>query len=206
MKAFTLIGLLFFIFSAISQDERYYRKFFTGELIDKSKNTEKYKVTVESPRYEVDLNQDKAMESIRVQKRDGIDFFIIYDQNGYQIFNKKLNSIGLKSKLVKVELKSISPSVNTLILHFYEGAINSTKFESMASLYFVTINKRNIRKIHFSDGPHFFHEKEVGEKYLNRRYTVNTIDYNKDGIREISISYNKIQRIYFYLNNDWIKF
>jgi hypothetical protein len=144
------------------------------------------------------------METIRVEKKDGFDFFLIFDQFGREIFNKRLPAIGANSRLLKVDLKSITKDVNTLILHFYEGAIDSTKFEATAKLFFVTFDKNDLKKIKFFNGPHFFHEKEKGSQYFNRRYSVNTIDYNNDGSREISVSYNKISRIYFYTSTgEW---
>ena len=198
MKALFLILSLFYLNDSWAQDERYYRKIFTGELQDKTKEVFQYKVVVKTPRYEIDLNQDGSFESIRVEKKDGFDFFIIYDEFGREIFNKRLPAIGAKSRLLKVGLKGINKDVNALILHFYEGAIDATKFEAMAKLFFVTFDKKDLKKISFQDGPHFFHEKVKGDQYLNRRYSVNVIDYNGDGSREISVSYNKISRIYFY--------
>ncbi len=204
MKAIALISLFLISFSSLGQDERFYRKIFTGELTDKTQEAIQYKVIVRSPRYEIDLNQDKIMETIRVEKKDGYDFFLIFDQFGREIFNQRLPAIGAKSRLLKIDLKSITKDVNTLILHFYEGAIDSTKFEATAKLFFVTFQKNDLKKIKFFNGPHFFHEKEKGSQYLNRRYTVNTLDYNNDGSREISVSYNKISRIYFYTSSgEW---
>ncbi len=198
MKAFLTIALSILSVLCHAQDERYYRKIFTGELTEKTKELQNYKVTVQSPRYEIDLNQDKIMESIRVEKRDGKDFFFIYNEFGVEIFSKTLPGIGGGSRLIKVDLKSISKNTNALILHFYEGAINASKFEAMAKLYFISIDKNDFKKIGFFKGPHFFYESQKDSSYINRRYTVNAYDYNKDGIRELSINYNKIARIYFY--------
>ena len=198
MKAFFIIALSFFSVVCHAQDERYYRKIFTGELTEKTKELPSYKVSVKSARYEIDLNQDKIMESIRVEKRDGRDFFFIYNEFGVELFSRSLPGIGGGSRLIKVDLKSISKDTNALILHFYEGAINASKFEAMAKLYFISINKKNLKKMGFFKGPHFFYESQKDSSYINRRYTVNAYDYNKDGIRELSINYNKIARIYFY--------
>ena len=205
MKVLLVISILFSAllssFSLYAQDERYYRKIFTGELEDKTKEVFRYKVIVKSPRYEIDLNQDGSLESIRVEKRDGFDFFVVYDEFGKELLNQNLPAIGARSRLLKVDLKGINKKVNSLILHFYEGATEATNFEAMAKLFFVTFEKDDLKKITFQSGPHFFHEKLKGNQYLNRRYSVNLIDYNKDGSREISISYNKISRIYFYGRN-----
>jgi len=206
VKALFVILTFFIGLDSWSQDERYYRKIFTGELEDKTKEVFQYKVIVKSPRYDIDLNQDGIKESVRVEKKDGYDFFLIYDEFGREFFNKRLPAIGAKSRLMKVDLKGINKETNALILHFYEGAIDSSKFEATAKLFFITFDKKDMKKIVFQEGPHFFHEKVKGDQYLNRRYSVNVVDYNGDGTREISVSYNKISRIYFYTKTgNWKK-
>lgn len=200
MKGFLLIALFLFSYNSLAQDERYYRKIFTDELVFKPQEVVDYKVEVETPTYQIDLNGDHFKEGIRVEKKDGIDFIKIYDKYGRKLFEKKLDSIGFQSKLFKIQLRSITKDVNALILHFYEGKIESTKFESSARIFFISFMKSKLEEMHFYKGPHFFHEKEkVDNQYWSRRYSVNTIDYNNDGINEISISYNKISRIFFYI-------
>lgn len=200
MKAFLLVALFVLCHSAFSQDERYYRRIFTEELVKKPQEVIDYKIQVKSPDYKLDLNQDHFAETIRIEKKDGLDFFTVLDQFGQKVFEKKLDSIGRESKLFKIQLKTISKDTNALILHFYEGKIDSTRFESTARIFFISYPKSDFKKMSFYKGPHFFHEKEkVSEQYWTRRYTVNTIDYNNDGVKEISVNYNKISRIYFFL-------
>lgn len=188
-------------FSLYAQDERYYRKIFTGELEDKTTETFQYKIIVKSPRYELDLNQNGTKETIQVSKKDGFDFFTIFDEFGRELLSKRLPSIGARSRLLKVDLKGINKKTNALILHYYEGSTEATNFEATAKLFFITFKKDDLKQIAFQSGPHFFHEKVKGDQYINRRYSVNVVDYNKDGSREISVSYNKISRIYFYGKN-----
>ena len=131
---------------------------------------------------------------------DGEDFFIIRDHFGRTVLEKKLSTIGSNSSIYRVQLKTISHNTDALIVHFYEGSIESTRFEAQARLYFVTIPKRNLKNLHFYQGPHIFHESEkLFDKYFVKRFSVNTLDYNSDGIKEISVSYNSISRIYFYV-------
>ncbi len=202
MKRYLLIFLLTVSTLVSAQDERFYRRIFTNELVDKPSAAEDYKIVVKSPIYQINIDSDKELEGIRVIKKDGLDFIEILSEFGERLFEAKLVGIGKESSLFKIQLKGISKDTNTLILHFYEGKIDSTKFEASARLYFLTYKKNNLKKINMFKGPHFFHEKEkVNEQYWNRRFSVNTIDYNKDGVKEISISYNKINRVYFYLES-----
>jgi len=201
MKGLLLIALSFYLFDASAQDERFYRKIFTGELFQKPQEIEEFKIVVKTPKYKLDLNRDGIEESIVIMKKDGIDFFTILDSFGRLIFEKRLSTMGKGSKLFKMQLKTLSKNTDALILHFYEGATEGTVFEATARLYFLTIDHRNLNKLYFYEGPHFYHEKQMPNgKYFNRRYTVNTLDYNDDGVKEISISYNKISRIFFYVS------
>jgi hypothetical protein len=201
--------LILFVASnfALGQDEQFYRRIFTNELINKPSALIEYKLVVKSPVYQINLDRDKFPEGIRIEKRDGLDFVVVLSRFGEKVFESKLLGIGNKSRIFKIQLKTISKDTNALIIHFYEGKIDSTKFESTARLYFLTFPKNDYKKMVLFKGPHFFHEKEkVSEQYWNRRFSVNTIDYNHDGVKEISISYKKINRVYFYLSKGlWTK-
>jgi hypothetical protein len=201
--------LILFVASnfAFTQDESFYRKIFTNELANKPVEAIDYKVVVKSPVYKINLDKEKQLEGIRIEKRDGIDFIVVLSQFGEKVFEEKLQGIGRKSRIFKLQLKTISDETNALVIHFYEGQIDSTKFESTARIYFLTFPIANYKKMVLFKGPHFFHEKEkVKDQYWSRRFSVNTIDYNKDGIKEISITYKNISRVYFYLNKGlWYK-
>jgi hypothetical protein len=206
MNCFLQVALLFVVVSmgnsVYAQDERFYRKIFTGELFDVEQEKPIYKVVAMSPLYKIDLNRDGVEEGIIIEKKDGMDFLTIIDRFGRPWFNQMLDTMGGRSKIYKIQLKSISKTTDALIVHFYEGHTNATIFEATARLYFVTIDKRDLRTLRMFKGPHMWHEKEmVADKYWNRYYSVNVKDYNGDGRREISVSYNKISRIYFYLED-----
>lgn len=194
---YLIIGNLCF-----AQDERYYRKIFTGELYDKKDEQLNFKIKVATDSYLIDLNRDGKNERIRTLKKDGLDFIEIKDRFGQLILNKKLKAIGGDSTLYKIQLKTISSEADVLILHFYEGATDSTIFEARARVYFVTIQNRDLKRIYMYEGPHIFYEKEMPHgKYGLRYYTVDTFDYNNDDRNEISINYGHIQHIFFYIRN-----
>tara|TARA_B100001971_G_scaffold215195_1_gene260239 strand:+ start:63226 stop:63870 length:645 start_codon:yes stop_codon:yes gene_type:complete len=187
---------------AIAQDERYYRKIFTGELYEKKEEILNYKVSVETDAYLIDLNRDGKKERIKALKKDGLDFIEIRDRFGQNLMTEKLKAVGGESKLYKIQLKTISSETDVLILHYYEGQIDSTIFEGRARVYFLTIQNRDFKRMYFYEGPHIFLEKEmVNNKYALRYYTVDTLDYNNDERNEISINYGHIQHIFFYIRN-----
>jgi hypothetical protein len=201
MKIYLALLLCVFSIASNAQDERYYRSIFTGELFDTKVKPFTHKIEVESAHYMIDLNRDGKSDSLQAVKKDGVDFIRINDEYGRLVFESKLDTKGKASKIFRVSFKAISPDTDVLILHFYEGENDAAIFESSARLYFLTIPKRKLKEISFSKGPFFWSEKErAAGKYWARRYSVSTIDFNKDGIREISVSFNKINRIYFYLS------
>lgn len=201
MKGFCLfLALLMASSLTFAQDERYFRRIYSNELNEKPSTAEKFKIIVKSPAYRIDLNRDGFEEIIRTAKRDGNDYFTIADHFGRVLLEKKLSTIGSGSVVYRVQLKTISPNTDALVVHFYEGMIESTRFEAQARLYFITIPNRELNKMHFFQGPHFFHESEkLFDKYFVRRFSVNTVDYNNDGTKELSVSYNNINRVFLYV-------
>lgn len=198
-----LLAFVLFSLNSFAQDERFYRKIFTGELQYQEKESAIYKLELDSPVYKIDLNRDGISEQVLISHRDGQDFIVVKDFPGNLIFEKGLNTIGHKSRLFKLSLKTISEKTDVLILHYYEGFVDASSFEATARLYFLTIDNRKLKSLSLFRGPHFWHEKEikVSNTYINRNYVVNVVDYNGDGRNEISISFNNIARIYFYLED-----
>ena len=200
--SFLFLSILFKSDPTMAQDERFYRKIFTGNLRPSKSQISQmndFKNVISSSIYKVDLNRDGVDEGIILEKKDGNDYIKIVDNIGRSWFEYRLETLGTESKVYKIMLKSLTKDSDVLIVHFYEGAIESSVFEASARLYFISIDKRDLKSLKIFKGPHYWHEKEVGYKYWNRFYNVNVFDYNKDGRKEISVNYNKIARIYFYL-------
>ncbi len=201
MQSLIVLFLCIMSFNSFSQDERFYRKMFSSKA---SKNIEEFefKIGVASPRYTLDLNRDGLKDSFQTVKKDGVDFIRIMDPFGRVVFEKSLLTKGKKSSIFKAHLKTISKNVDVLILHFYDGYTESSTFEGSARLYFLTIPNRKLNLITMTKGPYFWTERErTAGKYWNKRYTVNVLDYNNDGFKEISVSYNKLSRVYFYISD-----
>lgn len=187
--------------TVLAQDERFYRSMFNGVLKKKISPTP-YKIKVFGPKYMIDLDRDGIEDSFQAVKKDGIDFIRLNNAYGELQFEAQLDTKGHKSSIFKANFMRVNDKVDVLVLHFYEGETQSSTFEGSARLYFVTILNHKLEQVTFTKGPFFWSEKEkTTGQYWNRRYTVNLIDYNKDGQKEISVSYNRISRIYYYVAN-----
>ena len=201
MKAICLLIILVVSSAGYSQDERFYRKMFYGNENHFIENFN-HKISVKSPRYALDLNRDGIEDFFQTVKKDGVDFIRIMDHFGKIVFERSLMTKGNRSRIFKAKLKKISNNVDALILYFYDGHNQAVNFEGSARLYIITIPGRNFSKITLTKGPYFWTEREKASgTYWNRRYSVNIIDYNKDGVREISVNYNKSAKILFYADN-----
>tara|TARA_Y100000768_G_scaffold16170_1_gene11286 strand:- start:4734 stop:5357 length:624 start_codon:yes stop_codon:yes gene_type:complete len=205
MRVVTAFLLCVLCLSVQAQDERYYRSIFSGDLFSSEKEGFYHKIAVRSKKYMLDINRDGKEDAIQTLKRDGVDFFRVLDEYGRVKFESKLNPKGLNSSIFRVSFKAISKTIDVLILHYYEGDTEAAIFEGSARLYFATIINRDLGNIKFQKGPYFWTEREgVVGKYWNRRYIVNTLDYNNDGFREISTTYNKNNRVFMYKDEQWV--
>jgi hypothetical protein len=195
---------------AFGQDERYYRQILTGELPKMNQQIPfKFGATfnVVSPDYKFDLDGDGVEEIIATEKRDGVDWIIIANAQGYVVFRSRLDATGAGSTLYKIRYVNISNTVKALILFFDEGPTHSKKFESTARILVLSYVNNDLKKMALTSGPHIFHEKEAQrEQYFRRDYQVNVYDIDGDGIREIAVQYNHIQRIMKYENGIWNRY
>lgn len=186
----------------LGQDERYYRYILTGELSrfhDEQKEFDRSQFKVRGASYKVDLNGDGVEETLEPQNRDGVNWLEIRDYSKRKVFEAKLVPNGGESSLYKIKLVQISPNVRALILFLDEGFTQGLKFEATARIYVVSFEKNDLGTMKMSEGPSFFHEKEAQrEQYWRRDYNVNIFDIDGDGTREISVMYNRIQRIMKY--------
>ena len=198
-------GLLF------AQDERYFRQIFSGELpkLEESfQSRVKPVMTINGTGHRVDLNRDGIEEIIQPQKRDGVDWIEIKNTSQNTLFEAKLFSMGGASVLYKIRLVDLSPRVRVLIVFLDEGITRGKRLESTARFYVLSFEDNNLTKITLTQGPHFFHEKEAPrDTYWRRNYSVNVYDMDNDGLKEITVQYNHIQRILRYKGSGmWERF
>lgn len=190
------------------QDERYYRQILSGELpklTQEHKELDRHQFTVKGPLYLIDLNGDGIEESIQPQKRDGVDWIEILDASKRTLFAAKLLAMGAGSVLYKVKLISLSSTVKALILFLDEGYTAGLKFESTARIFVISYEGNDLSTMKMALGPHFYHEKQsMRDQYIRRDYQVNVVDFNNDGVKEVAVMFNHIQRIMEYLGNgEW---
>lgn len=189
-------------FSSFAQDERYYRQILGGDLPRLNQETRESPIAqfnVSGSSYKFDLNDDKIEETIEPQKRDGVDWIEIRNSSGSKIFEAKLLAMGANSEIYKIKVVNLSKTLKAMIIFLDEGVIRAKRFESTARIFVVSYENNDLSTMVMTEGPHFFHEKEsTREQYWRRDYMVNIYDIDGDGVREIAIMYNHIQRIMKY--------
>lgn len=197
---------LFLIFllswSASAQDERYYRQILKGDLPSLNqelKEVSEHQFNVKGSSYLVDLNDDGMEETIQPQKRDGVDWIEIRDTSKRKIFEAKLLAMGGESALYKIKMVHISDKTKMLVLFLDEGRTVGRRFESTARIYLLTFDNNDLSTMQITQGPHFFHEKEgQRDQYWRRNYSVEIRDVDNNGVRDVIVQFNHIQRIMLY--------
>lgn len=200
----TLCVITFFLFATLvrAQDERFTRKLLSGDLtrIVAPQSESKYIYKARTPYYEIDINKDHRSESFVVEKKDGEDWIHVYDYSKKKIYSYKLNAGGPESRLYRITSKRLSNQTMVYVLYFFEGVNKHLDFRSQARLYFLTIDNNDLSSIATYKGPAYWEEFKSFKHnhYHQRKYSLSAIDLNKDGVKELSLSYNNIKRVYFY--------
>lgn len=207
--------LLFILFLTsqpiLAQDERYFRQILKGEVSapvvsDRQQDVQDF--VLRGKAYRIDLNSDGIEETIQPMKKDGMDWLEIRNSSENILFSQKLFAAGTDSVLYKIKLAHLSPKIKTLVLYLDEGGVAGKKFEATAKIFLITYENNDLSKMTLTPGPHFFHEKEsTREQYWRRTYQVNIVDTDNDGIRDVAVQYNHIQRIMLYKGKgEWEQF
>ena len=194
--------------SVFAQDERFYRQILNGELPllgSEISEVQEHQFNVKGAAYNVDLNDDGIEEIIQPQKRDGVDWIEIKSSNQSKIFDAKLLAMGGESVIYKAKLAHISLTTKLLMIFLDEGKTAGKRFESTARIYLITFDNNDLSTMRMTVGPHHFHEKErQRDQYWHRDYSVEIRDVDKNGIRDVVVQFNHIQRIMLYKGNgDW---
>jgi len=210
MKYSWLILGLFCSFFSWSQDERYFRQMLSGELPSQNKEFIEIpppKFIVNGPQYQIDLNQDGVEEIIIPQKRDGVDWIEFRNLSQAKVAEFKIFSSGAESNIYKLKLVTISKNAKAIIVFLDEGQTIGQRFESSARLFVLSFENNDLKTLKLTTGPHFFIEREAfRDIYYRRDYVVSVVDFEQDGIKEISVQFNKIQRIMKYLGKgEWLR-
>lgn len=208
-----LFFLLFFVLSGmvLGQDERYYRQILSGDLpalTDPLKMNDRTQFNVNGASYKFDLNGDGLEETLIPQKRDGIDWLEIRSSAGAKLFEAKLLAWGVNSSIYKLKLVHLDSKTKALLIFLDEGLIQAKRAESTARFFVLTFDNNDFSTFALTEGPHIYHEKEQQrEQYWRRDYNVNIYDIDGDGVREIAVQYNHINRIMKYLGKgNWKRY
>lgn len=199
------VGAIFFIlcFGAQAQDERYFRKLFSGELVHKKDNNpyNTTHFTYSSPYYLVDINSDEQKESLAFVKKDGSDFFEIYNGKNELLFSHRLDNHGPGSEIFKIEVKRLSRKTNVILLHYFEGYTNYINYQGTARVYAVTIDNKDLKTLKALKGAIIFDETRLLKgHYHQRNYRAYLEDLDDDGIMELIVKYRNISTVFKYSN------
>lgn len=185
--------------TGFAQDESFYRQIFTGQLKVSQKDQSEFKIVVQSDIYKLDLNSDDEDEGIVFYKKDALDYMAIIKPTGKKLMEYKLPAKAGDGRVDKLYIKSLNATDAVIVVHYYEGAHQGVIFQASARLFFISFNRKKLSDFHVYEGPMYFHELEkTRDQYELRGHTVNVVDLNNDGTKEISVNYNHIDRIYFY--------
>lgn len=202
IQTLCVIGFLQFLGVTQAQDERFTRKLLSGDLtrITPPQSESKYTYKARTPYYEIDLNKDHRSESFVVEKKDGEDWIHVYSYLKKKIYSHKLDAGGPDSRLYRITSKKLSDKVTVYVLHFFEGMNRHLDFRTQARFYFLTIDNNDLSTLATYKGPAYWEEFKSFKHnhYHQRKYELTAVDFNKDGIKELSLSYNDTKRVFFY--------
>lgn len=213
MRFFLFFTLFLTLNPLQAQDERFFRRILSGELIESERPPvfeKTYHFVAQSPLYEIDLNGDKKKEALSYEIKDGEHWINIFSASDGKkiIFQGKMETAGKDASLFKISLRELSSKLKVLILFFYEGNSQYLDFNGTGRVYLITFEKNDLSTLHLSPGPAFFQEKEQRNLgYYQRNYAVEIFDYNKDGVRELTVKHGHISRVMMYLGGGkWKEF
>ena len=187
--------------SAMAQDERFFRQLFSGELIKDHKIIEekKYSHFFHTPYYALDLDRDGKAEHLVFVKKDSEDWIEILNSDKEKIFGYQFENKGYDSELFRIELKTLSANASILLLYYYEGVTKYINFQGTSRIYAITIDNNNLKTLKGFKGPSFFDEQKTFKgHYHKRNYDVYLEDLNADLVKELVIKHNNFSRVFMY--------
>ena len=201
-----LLSLLMIPWQLLGQDERFFRQFISGELVKNQKaldNEEflsaEYKWKTNTPFYRVDMNDDGNYENFLYEKRDGEDWFHVYNSLKKRIASFKFETQGANSSLFKILIKQLSEKTKLYVLFFYEGYTEFFEFQGTVRLYFLTVEDRDLNRMYWYKGPAVFEELKTFRKHYSlRSFKIKVMDYDGDGLAEVAIRYHLVSHVYHY--------
>ncbi|MBF0207396.1 MAG: hypothetical protein HQK53_10955 [Oligoflexia bacterium] len=143
----------------MAQSERAMREAFSSKVLkhkvnDKVNdqtndqfNDKEYKWQSKSVNYKYDFNGDGTLETARLEKKDGEDWFYIFGTDGSIRLKQKLHRLGSGSWAYKIKVVELSSnpkrSARLLLLYYYQGNYRLLNFRGSSLVYFITIDNHN---------------------------------------------------------------
>lgn len=198
MKLIFLFTILFGTIETFSQNESYINEIF-GEKkpfqIQEIEAPVKWQVT--SDVYKIDLNNDNFAEGVQFVKKDGQNFFYLYDTNGYVLMKEKMQTLGINSHVYKFRIKKIRDDVVGILIYFYTGHTQKIKTEGLSYLYLASINIKDFSKKSFMRGPPIFREYQNKDFYSKRYYFLKFDDLDADGSQDLVVYLDHTKYVYW---------
>lgn len=195
------LACLFFISSLRAQDERFFRKLFSGEFIDKQKIEEakQYSYQIHTPEYVLDLNNDGTNEAVVFVRRDGDDWIDVFNTFHEKVFSYKFEAKGANAGVYKLIKKNLSAETTALMIFYYEGELRYVNYESSARVYILTIDRKDLKTASMFKGPTIFEEvKTFKNHYHLKNYLTKLTDLNFDGDKDLIVKFNGMSRVFKY--------
>jgi len=213
MKVFIIFILFSVACLSWAQDERFFRRILSGDLIESERvqvAEKTYHFVAKTPLYEIDLNADKKNEAIAYEVKDGEHWVYIYNSPRADkiLFKGKMETAGREASLFKIAVRELSANVKVLLLFFYEGNSHYLELNGTGRVYLLTFENNDFKTLSMAQGPSFFQEREERNyAYYQRKYEVELYDYNRDALKEVVIKHGYISRVMMYLGKgQWKRF
>ena len=192
--------IIFLIFPSIGvfgQSESQTRSIFNNNnevVIESSKEIKNTRVF--SDFYRLDLNGDGHFEGLTVENSDkgsSLHFFKNHFEHFQEVF---IGPGGTFSKVEKIELRQISQNENVILIYFSEGVQKYLSLRSRQRLYLIYVPSEIFNdKFRLHRGPIIFEELSSKGHYHVKKYDVDVIDLNGDGVKEILVRNKDIERV-----------
>lgn len=196
----SLATIFIFVNPAYAQDERVWRKLLTGELGQEAERPQIVpKYVFNGPTYRFDLDGDGTEEGLVLSKRDLIDWVEIHAADGRKIFEGKLAASGINARVDRIRIVDLSNDARVLIISYFEGKTENRRLEALARLWFITIDRHDLKTLALTRGPVYWHEFEgMRHAYGRRLYALGLRDFDGDGRKDVRVAYNHIMSIWRY--------
>ncbi len=189
-----------------AQNEKLLRYPFLKKRLEKeSLEVEKYKWSVSTPLYKLDINFDQLPEALRYVKRDGKDYIEVYSFKNKLLLNFKLPKKGAESKVYKIRYIRVAENLNSLLLFYYRGYSKIINGESEANLFLISFDDLFTEFKIFEGPPLFFKKFKYLGSYYSKQYFVDVEDLNEDGHQDVILSSGPLKRVLMLTKaGDWI--